>query len=85
MNPKIFVGAVVVAMIAILMIFALPGASIISDIGEQGFLSPSTQEQTVLPINIELYSVLSLIGILGIFITYYLFIRRSVVNSKLRD
>ena len=56
MNPKIFVGAAVGAMIAILMIFALPGTSIISDVGEQGFLSPSTQEQTVLPINIELFN-----------------------------
>jgi uncharacterized membrane protein YfhO len=41
---------------------------------------PGTNEYRLyyLPINIELYSVLSLIGILGIFITYYLFIRRSV-------
>ena len=56
MNPKIFVGAAVGGMVVFLLIFALPGMSIISDVGEQGFLSPSTQEQTVLPINIELFN-----------------------------
>ena len=56
MNPKIFVGAAVGGMIAILMIFAIPGFSIISDIGEESFLSPSTQDQTVLPLDIELFS-----------------------------
>ncbi len=38
MNPKIFVGAAVGGMIAILMIFAIPGFSIISDVGDEGFL-----------------------------------------------
>ena len=56
MNPKIFVGAAVGGMIAILMIFAIPGFSIISDIGEESFLSPSTQDQTVLPLDIELFN-----------------------------
>ncbi len=60
MNPKIFVGVAVGGMITILMIFALPGTSIISDVGEQGFLSPATQEQTVLPVNIELFNFLIL-------------------------
>ena len=56
MNPKIFVGAAVGGMIAFLMLFALPGMSIISDVGEGGFLSPSTQDQTVLPVSIELFN-----------------------------
>ena len=56
MNPKIFVGAAVGGMIVILMIFAIPGFSIISDIGEESFLSPSTQDQTVLPLDIELFN-----------------------------
>jgi len=56
MNPKVFVGAAVGAMIVILMVFALPGISIISDVGEGGFLSPATQDQTVLPVNIELFN-----------------------------
>ena len=56
MNPKIFVGAAVGGMIAFLMLFALPGMSIISDVGEGGFLSPSTQDQIVLPLNIELFN-----------------------------
>ena len=56
MNSKIFVGAAVGGMIAFLMLFALPGISIISDVGEGGFLSPSTQDQTVLPVNIELFN-----------------------------
>ena len=56
MNSKIFVGAAVGGMIALLMLFALPGISIISDVGEGGFLSPSTQDQTVLPVNIELFN-----------------------------
>ena len=56
MNPKIFVGVAVGGMIAFLLIFALPGTSIISDIGEEGFLSPSTQDQTVLPVIIELFN-----------------------------
>ena len=56
MNPKIFVGVAVGGMIASLLIFALPGSSIISDIGEEGFLSPSTQDQTVLPVIIELFN-----------------------------
>ena len=56
MNPKIFVGAAVGGMIVILMIFAIPGFSIISDVGDKGFLSPSAQDQTVLPLNIELFN-----------------------------
>jgi len=56
MNSKIFVGAAVGGMIAFLMLFALPGISIISDVGEGGFLSPSTQDQIVLPVNIELFN-----------------------------
>ena len=56
MNPKIFVGAAVGGMIAFLMLFALPGMSIISDVGEGSFLSPSIQDQTVLPVNIELFN-----------------------------
>ena len=56
MNPKIFVGAAVGGMIAFLMLFALPGMSIISDVGEGGFLSPSIQDQTVLPVGIELFN-----------------------------
>ena len=56
MNPKIFVGAAVGGMIVILMLFAFPGTSIISDIGETGFLSPSAQDQSVLPVNIELFN-----------------------------
>ena len=56
MNPKIFVGVAVGGMIAFLMLFALPGMSIISDVGEGGFLSPSTQDQTVLPVNIDLFN-----------------------------
>ena len=54
MNPKIFVGVAVGGMVVFLLIFALPGISIISDIGEEGFLSP--QDQTVLPIIIELFN-----------------------------
>ena len=56
MNPKIFVGVAVGGMVAFLLIFALPGTTIISDIGEEGFLSPSTQDQTVLPVIIELFN-----------------------------
>jgi len=55
MNPKIFVGAAVGGLIAFLMLFMLPGVSIISDVGEEGFFSPSTQNQEVLPVNIELF------------------------------
>ncbi len=46
MNPKIFVGVAAGGMIAFLMLFALPGISIISDVGESPF-SPSAQDQTV--------------------------------------
>ena len=56
MNPKIFVGAAVGGMIAILLLFAFPGTSIISDIGEGSFLSPSSQDQSVLPLGIELFN-----------------------------
>ena len=56
MNPKIFVGAAVGGMIAILMVFAFPGTSIISDVGQEGFLSPSNQDQTVLPVDIQLFN-----------------------------
>ena len=56
MNSRIFVGAAVGGMIVILMLFALPGMSIISDVGEGGFLSPSTQDQTVLPVNIDMFN-----------------------------
>ena len=55
MNPKIFVGAAVGGMIGVLMLFALPGTSIISDVGQEGFLLPTSQEQTVLPVDIELF------------------------------
>jgi len=55
MNPKIFVGVAAGGMIAFLMLFALPGISIISDVGESPF-SPSAQDQTVLPVNIELFN-----------------------------
>tara|TARA_B100000749_G_scaffold133813_1_gene102741 strand:+ start:330 stop:893 length:564 start_codon:yes stop_codon:yes gene_type:complete len=55
MNPKIFVGVAAGGMIAFLMLFALPGISIISDVGEAPF-SPSAQDQTVLPVNIELFN-----------------------------
>ena len=56
MNPKIFVGAAVGGLIAFLMLFMLPGVSIISDVGEEGFLSPSKQDQAVIPVNIELFN-----------------------------
>ena len=56
MNPKIFVGVAVGGMVVFLLIFALPDISIISDIGEEGFFSPSSQDQTVLPIIIELFN-----------------------------
>ena len=56
MNSKIFVGAAVGVLIVFLMLFALPGMSIISDVGEESFFSPSTQDQTVLPVNIELFT-----------------------------
>ena len=56
MNSKIFVGAAVGGLIVFLMLFALPGMSIISDVDEGSFFSPSTQDQTVLPVNIDLFN-----------------------------
>ena len=56
MNPKIFVGAAAGVLIAIIAVFTLTGTSIISDV-EGGFFSPSTQEQQVLPLEMELFDL----------------------------
>ena len=52
MNPRIFVGAAVGALVIILIVFGFSGS--ISDIGVGGFLSPSTEEQIIHPIEIVL-------------------------------
>ena len=52
MNPRIFVGAAAGALVVILILFGFSGS--VSDIGEGGFLSPSTEEQIIYPVEIEL-------------------------------
>ena len=56
MNPRIFVGGAAGILIAIIVVFALTGTSIISDV-EGGFFSSSNQEQQVLPIVVELFDL----------------------------
>ena len=56
MNPRIIVGAAASVLIAILVVFTLTGTSVVSDV-EGGFFSPSTQEQQVLPIVVELFDL----------------------------
>jgi len=56
MNPKIFVGAAAGVLIAIIVVFTLTGTSIISDV-EGGFFSPSTLQQQVLPLEMELFDL----------------------------
>jgi hypothetical protein len=51
-NPRIFVGAAAGALVIILILFGFSGS--VSDIGEGGFLSPSTEEQIIYPVEIEL-------------------------------
>ena len=62
MNPRIFIGAAVGALAIILIVFGFSGS--ISDIGVGGFLSPSTEEQIIHPIVIELqdFSILEVDG-----------------------
>ena len=62
MNPKIFIGVAVGALAIILIVFGFSGS--ISDIGVGGFLSPSTEEQIIHPIEIELqdFSILEVDG-----------------------
>ena len=56
MNPKIVVGGVAGVLIAIIVVFTLTGTSVISDV-EGGFFSSSTQEQVVLPLEMELFDL----------------------------
>jgi len=56
MNPRIFVGAAAGVLVAIIVVFTLTGTSVISDVGG-GFFSSSTQEQTVLPLAMELFDL----------------------------
>jgi hypothetical protein len=62
MNPRIFIGVAVGALAIILIVFGFSGS--ISDIGVGGFLSPSTEEQIIHPIVIELqdFSILEVDG-----------------------
>ena len=54
MNPRIFVGVAVVALVAMMVLFGF--SSVISDVGEDGFLtSPSDLGQTVSPLEIDLH------------------------------
>ena len=55
MNPRIFVGAAAGALVVILILFGFSGS--VSDIGEGGFLSPSTEEQIIYPVEIELHDL----------------------------
>ena len=56
MNSRIIVGGAAGILIAIIAVFTLTGNSIISDV-EGGFFSPSSQEQQVLPITVELFNI----------------------------
>ncbi len=56
MNSRIIVGGAAGILIAIIAVFTLTGNSIISDV-EGGFFSPSSQEQQVLPITVELSNI----------------------------
>ena len=56
MNPRIFVGAVAGILIVIIAVFTLTGTSVISDV-KGGFFLPSTQEQVVLPLEMELFDL----------------------------
>jgi hypothetical protein len=56
MNPRIFVGAAAGVLVAIIVVFTLTGTSVVSDVGG-GFFSSSTQEQTVLPLAMELFDL----------------------------
>jgi hypothetical protein len=55
-NPRIFVGAAAGVLAVILVVFTLTGTSVVSDV-EGGFFSPSTQQQIVLPLEIELFDI----------------------------
>ena len=56
MNPRIFVGVAVVALVAVLFLFGFTGTSVISDVSEDGFFtSPSDLGQTVSPLEIDLH------------------------------
>ena len=55
-NPRIFVGAAAGVLIAIIVVFTLTGTSVISDV-KGGFFLPSTQEQVVLPLEMELFDL----------------------------
>lgn len=58
MNPRIFVGVAVVALVAVLFLFGFTGTSVISDVSEDGFFtSPSDLGQTVLPLEIDLHDL----------------------------
>jgi len=54
-NPRIFVGAAVGALVVILILFGFSGS--VSDIGKGGFLTPSTEEQIIYPVEIELHDL----------------------------
>ena len=56
LNSRIVVGRAAGILIAIIAVFTLTGNSIISDV-EGGFFSPSSQEQQVLPIDVELFNL----------------------------
>ncbi len=53
-NPRIFVGAAAGMLAVILVVLTLSGTSIVSDVGG-GFFSPATQEQKVLPLEMEVF------------------------------
>ena len=55
MNPRIFVGAAAGALVVILILFGFSGS--VSDIGKGGFLTPSTEEQIIYPVEIELHDL----------------------------
>ena len=55
MNPRIFVGAAVGALVVILILFGFSGS--VSDIGKGGFLTPSTEEQIIYPVEIVLHDL----------------------------
>tara|TARA_Y100001949_G_scaffold36265_1_gene28937 strand:- start:1917 stop:2462 length:546 start_codon:yes stop_codon:yes gene_type:complete len=54
-NPRIFVGAAVGALVVILILFGFSGS--VSDIGKGGFLTPSTEEQIIYPVEIVLHDL----------------------------
>ena len=54
MNRRIYVGAMIIALAAVLGIVAFSGSSIINDVSEGGFLSNTREPIEILPVKVEL-------------------------------